>query len=94
MKWALFMMGEYTHIIVASALGTTLFLGGWQGPLLPPVVWFMFKTFALVFFFIWVQRHLPPLPLRSAHATGLEGPLPCGLANIVVTGVVILFLKG
>ena len=48
MKWALFMMGEYTHIIVASALATTLFLGGWQGPVLPPVVWFMGKTFAPV----------------------------------------------
>ena len=74
MKWALFMMGEYTHIIVASALVATLFLGGWKGPVLPPVVWFMLKTFAVVFFFIWVQRHLPPLPLRSAHAAGLEGP--------------------
>ena len=59
MKWALFMMGEYIHIIVASALIVTLFLGGWHGPVLPPVVWFMLKTFAVVFFFIWVRGTFP-----------------------------------
>ena len=94
MKWALFMMGEYTHIIVASALATTLFLGGWQGPVLPPVVWFMGKTFALVFFFIWVRGTFPRFRFDQLMALGWKVLLPLSLVNILVTGAVILLIKG
>jgi NADH-quinone oxidoreductase subunit H len=94
MKWALFMMGEYTHIIVASALATTLFLGGWQGPVLPPIVWFVAKTFALVFFFIWVRGTFPRFRFDQLMALGWKVLLPLSLVNILVTGAVILVIKG
>jgi NADH-quinone oxidoreductase subunit H len=94
MKWGLFMMGEYAHIIVASALATTLFLGGWQGPVLPPVVWFMGKTFALVFFFIWVRGTFPRFRFDQLMALGWKVLLPLSLVNILVIGAVILFIKG
>ncbi len=94
MKWALFMMGEYTHIIVASALTVTLFLGGWQGPVLPPVVWFMLKTFALVFFFIWVRGTFPRFRFDQLMRLGWKVLVPLSLANILFTGAVILFIKG
>ncbi len=94
MKWGMFMMGEYAHIIAASALATTLFLGGWQGPLLPPVVWFMGKTFALVFFFIWVRGTFPRFRFDQLMALGWKVLLPLSLVNILVTGAVILFIKG
>ena len=94
MKWGMFMMGEYAHIIAASALATTLFLGGWQGPVLPPVVWFMGKTFALVFFFIWVRGTFPRFRFDQLMSLGWKVLLPLSLVNIMVTGAVILFLKG
>jgi len=94
MKWALFMMGEYTHIIVASALATTLFLGGWQGPFLPPIIWFMAKTFALVFFFIWVRGTFPRLRFDQLMQLGWKVLLPLSLANILFTGALILLIKG
>jgi NADH-quinone oxidoreductase subunit H len=94
MKFALFMMGEYTHIIVASALATTLFLGGWQGPVLPPVVWFLIKTFALVFFFIWVRGTFPRFRFDQLMQLGWKVLLPLSLVNIMVTGAVILLIKG
>ena len=94
MKWGMFMMGEYAHIIAASALATTLFLGGWQGPLLPPVVWFMGKTFALVFFFIWVRGTFPRFRFDQLMSLGWKVLLPLSLVNILVTGAVILFIKG
>jgi len=94
MKWALFMMGEYTHIIVASALATTLFLGGWQGPVLPPLVWFVLKTFALVFCFIWVRGTFPRFRFDQLMRLGWKVLLPLCLANILFTGALILFLKG
>jgi NADH-quinone oxidoreductase subunit H len=94
MKWALFMMGEYTHIIVASALITTLFLGGWQGPVLPPVVWFVAKTFGVVFFFIWVRGTFPRFRFDQLMRLGWKVLVPLGLANILFTGAIILFFKG
>jgi NADH-quinone oxidoreductase subunit H len=94
MKYGVFMIGEYAHIIVASALATTLFLGGWQGPVLPPVVWFMGKTFALVFFFIWVRGTFPRFRFDQLMALGWKVLLPLSLVNILVTGAVILFIKG
>jgi len=93
MKWALFMLGEYCHIIVASALVTTLFLGGWQGPFLPPIVWFVLKTFALVFFFIWVRGTFPRFRFDQLMKLGWKVLLPLALANIVVTGVVMVYLS-
>jgi NADH-quinone oxidoreductase subunit H len=94
MKWALFMMGEYTHIIVASALAVTLFLGGWHGPVLPPVLWFVIKTFVLVFFFIWVRGTFPRFRFDQLMRLGWKVLIPLGLANILLTGAVILFIKG
>jgi NADH-quinone oxidoreductase subunit H len=94
MKWALFMMGEYTHIIVASALAVTLFLGGWNGPVLPPIAWFVIKTFALVFFFIWVRGTFPRFRFDQLMQLGWKVLLPLSLVNILVTGAVILYIKG
>jgi NADH-quinone oxidoreductase subunit H len=93
MKWALFMLGEYCHIIIASALITTLFLGGWQGPFLPPIAWFVIKTYALVFFFIWIRGTYPRLRFDQLMQLGWKVLLPLALANIVVTGVAMLMLK-
>jgi NADH-quinone oxidoreductase subunit H len=93
MKWGMFMMGEYGHIIVASALATTLFLGGWQGPVLPPIAWFMIKTFALVFFFIWVRGTFPRFRFDQLMKLGWKVMLPLCLVNILVTGVIIQFLQ-
>ncbi|MBW1991737.1 MAG: NADH-quinone oxidoreductase subunit NuoH [Deltaproteobacteria bacterium] len=92
MKWALFMMGEYAHIIVASALATTLFLGGWQGPFLPPIVWFTLKTFVLVFFFIWVRGTYPRFRFDQLMYLGWKVLLPLALVNILATGAVMLVL--
>jgi NADH-quinone oxidoreductase subunit H len=94
MKWALFMLGEYCHIVVASSLAVTLFLGGWHGPVLPPIVWFVLKTFVLVFFFIWVRGTFPRFRFDQLMQLGWKVLLPLCLANILVTGAVILFLKG
>jgi NADH-quinone oxidoreductase subunit H len=93
MKWALFMLGEYCHIIIASALITTLFLGGWRGPFLPPIAWFVIKTYALVFFFIWIRGTFPRLRFDQLMQLGWKVLLPLALANIVVTAVAMLMLK-
>ena len=66
MKFALFFMGEYAHMVTVAAVAVTLFLGGWQPPLpalgfVPGVVWFGIKVFILLFFFIWERGTFPRL---------------------------------
>src|SRR5262245_66090344 len=50
MKFAMFFVAEYTNMVIISAVASTLFLGGWSGPLLPPVVWFLIKGYSIIFF--------------------------------------------
>ncbi|MEW6531833.1 MAG: NADH-quinone oxidoreductase subunit NuoH [Thermodesulfobacteriota bacterium] len=88
MKFALFYLGEYAHLLFLSALIATLFFGGWQGPILPPIVWFMGKTFFFVFFFIWVRATYPRLRYDRVMAFGWKVLLPAGLINIMVTAFI------
>ena len=68
--------------------------GGWHGPVLPPVVWFMLKTFAVVFFFIWVRGTFPRFRFDQLMRLGWKVLVPLSLANILFTGALILYLKG
>ena len=87
MKFALFFMAEYAHMIVLSALVATLFLGGWRGPVLPGVVWFMLKVFVLLFFFVWVRATYPRFRYDQLMKFGWKVLFPVSLLNILVTGL-------
>jgi NADH-quinone oxidoreductase subunit H len=90
MKFALFFMAEYAHMIVVSALVATLFLGGWRGPVLPGVVWLLLKVFAMLFLFIWVRATYPRFRYDQLMKFGWKVLFPLALANILVTGVCIV----
>jgi NADH-quinone oxidoreductase subunit H len=92
MKWAFFFLGEYAAMITACSIATTLFLGGWQGPFLPPFVWFSLKVAALIFVFIWLRWTFPRFRYDQLMAFGWKVLLPLSLLNIVVTGVVMTWL--
>jgi NADH-quinone oxidoreductase subunit H len=86
MKFALFFMAEYAHMIVVSALVATLFLGGWRGPVLPGVIWFLLKVFAMLFLFIWIRATYPRFRYDQLMKFGWKVLFPLALANILVTG--------
>lgn len=90
MKFGMFFVGEYIGIILISALITTLFFGGWLGPWLPPVVWFLLKTFVFICFFILLRASLPRPRYDQLMAYGWKMLLPLALLNVVVTGGVVL----
>ena len=90
MKFGMFFVGEYIGIVLISALVTTLFFGGWLGPWLPPVVWFLLKTFVFICFFILLRASLPRPRYDQLMAYGWKVLLPLALLNVVVTGGVAL----
>ena len=91
MKFGMFYVGEYLGLTLISALITTLFLGGWLGPrILPPVVWFFLKTFALIVFFILVRGSLPRPRYDQLMAFGWKVLLPLAILNLLVTAAVVL----
>jgi NADH-quinone oxidoreductase subunit H len=81
MKFAMFFLAEYINMTTASALATTLFLGGWRAPW-PlslwagansgwwPVLWFLIKVFALLFGYVWLRGTLPRTRYDQLMALG------------------------
>jgi NADH-quinone oxidoreductase subunit H len=92
MRFALFQLGEYAEMFAMAALATTLFLGGWKGPLLPPLVWFLIKMYAVVFFLMWTRWTFPRLRLDQLLNLSWKILLPAGLVWILLTGFAITFL--
>ena len=86
----MFFIGEYVGIVLISAMITTLFLGGWLGPVLPQVLWFLVKTGFFIGFFILLRAALPRPRYDQLMAFGWKAMLPLALLNIAVTGAVLL----
>jgi len=94
MKFGLYYLAEYAHILVVSSLAVSLFFGGWQGPFLPPVVWFLIKVFIFIFFFIWIRATFPRFRYDQLMKFGWKVLFPLALVNILLTAVgIILFSK-
>lgn len=86
MKFAMFFLGEYTNLFIISAVATTLFLGGWTGPFLPPVVWFLAKTYFLIFILMWVRWTFPRLRVDQLMSFAWKFLTPLALLNLGLTG--------
>jgi len=94
MKFGLYYLGEYAHILVVSSLAVSLFFGGWQGPFLPPILWFLIKVFVFIFFFIWIRATFPRFRYDQLMKFGWKVLFPLALVNILLTAVgLILFSK-
>ena len=90
MKFGMFFVGEYMGVTLISAMITVLFFGGWLGPVLPPIVWFLLKTFFFICFFILLRASLPRPRFDQLMSWGWKVMLPLALANLLVTGAVAL----
>jgi NADH-quinone oxidoreductase subunit H len=105
MRFALFFLAEYINIFIVCALGATLFLGGWM-PLhiahwngfnhimdyIPSSVWFMSKTFFLIFLIMWFRWTFPRLRVDQLLNLEWKYLLPIGLFNLLL--VTWIAIKG
>lgn len=95
MKFGMFFVGEYTGIILISAMIVVLFFGGWHGPWLPPAIWFALKTAFFISVFILLRASLPRPRFDQLMGWGWKIMLPLALGNILVTaGIILLQQKG
>ena len=91
MKFGMFFLGEYMGVILISAVVTTLFFGGWLGPdFLPPLAWFLIKTFVFIFLFVLLRAAIPRPRYDQLLAYGWKIMLPLAILNLVVTGAILL----
>ena len=88
LRFAMFFIGEYANMVTVAAVVTTIFLGGWQGPILPPVVWFGIKVFLFMAFYVWVRGTLPRFRYDQLMNFGWKVLFPLALVNVVVTALI------
>jgi NADH-quinone oxidoreductase subunit H len=95
-KFAMFMLAEYLHVITTSAIAVVLFLGGWRGPILPfaepiwPVIWFSAKLGFMIFLFMWIRATLPRVRYDILMRYGWKTLLPAGLGWVAITAVLLV----
>jgi len=88
MRFAIFFIGEFAHLFFVAAFCTTLFLGAWEGPLLPPAVWFLVKTYAVILVIMWVRWTLPRLRIDQIMGFAWKLLVPAALATVLLTSLV------
>lgn len=87
-KFAFFFLAEYSKMFLVAMLAVTLFLGGWLGPILPGVFWFLIKTYIIVFLFIWARWTLPRLRIDRLMDFGWKVLIPFAFLNIIITSLI------
>ncbi|MHB1127376.1 MAG: NADH-quinone oxidoreductase subunit NuoH [Bacillota bacterium] len=90
MRFALFYLSEYTHLLGTAAIITTLFLGGWQGPWLPPIIWFMIKCYAVIFVYMWFRWTYPRVRMDHLMQFSWKFLLPLAMINLGITSLIMV----
>jgi NADH-quinone oxidoreductase subunit H len=94
MKYAMFLLAEYINAFIVASIAATLFLGGWQGPLLPPYIWFILKAYGIYFLLMWLRFTLPRLRIDQLMGLAWKLLVPLALVNLLVMGLVITLTQG
>lgn len=85
MRFSMFFISEYANMLAVSAVAVTLFFGGWAGPFLPPIFWFLIKILAFMFVYIWIRATFPRFRYDQLMDFGWKVLFPLALFNIMLT---------
>ena len=87
MKFAMFFLAEFVNMFTVSAIATTIFLGGWNGPFLPSWMWFLGKTLGMVFLLMLFRWTYPRLRVDQLMEFAWKILLPLAFVNIIYIGI-------
>ena len=96
-RFALFFLAEYVNMFNMAAIAVTLFFGGWLGPdfglpagidWLMPIFWFLLKTYALLFVYVWLRATLPRMRYDQLMQFGWKRLIPVSIAWLVLFTIV------
>ena len=89
--WSVFFLAEYMNTFAIAALTAILFLGGWHGPWLPGIVWFLIKTYTIIMAIFWIRGTFPRLRIDQLMAFAWQVVVPLSFLNIVITGIYMFY---
>lgn len=93
MKFAMFFLAEFVNLFTVSAVATTLFLGGWAGPLLPSWVWFLVKTLGMVLLLMLFRWTYPRLRVDQLMEFAWKALVPLAFLNLIYVGLLARWLN-
>jgi NADH-quinone oxidoreductase subunit H len=106
MKFGMFFLGEYLHMITVSFLTVALFLGGWDIPFvtdhhqagwlwaLVKMVVMIAKVALMIFFMMWIRWTLPRFRYDTLMDLAWKSLIPLALVNLVATAAVVQLIRG
>jgi NADH-quinone oxidoreductase subunit H len=89
MRFALFFLAEYTNMFIVSAIATVFFLGGWRGPFLPGIVWFLIKVYAIIFLIMWFRWTFPRVRFDQLITFAWKILIPLAFVNLILTAFIL-----
>ena len=93
MRFALFFLAEYTNMFIAAAVAAVLFLGGWHGPFLPGVIWFLLKVYAVIFLLMWFRWTFPRTRFDQLITFAWKILIPLAFVNLLITAFVLKLVR-
>ena len=103
MGFGFYYLAEYLNLFVVSGIAATVFLGGWAPfnigvagvdsvlDMIPGIVWFLGKTFGIVFLLMWVRWTFPRLRVDQILKLEWKYLMPLCLINLILMTVVVAF---
>jgi NADH-quinone oxidoreductase subunit H len=89
--WSIFFLAEYINTFLVAALVTIFFLGGWSGPLLPELAWFLIKCYSVILVIFWLRGTLPRLRIDQLMAFGWQGLVPLSFLNFLMVAFALFY---
>ena len=89
--WSIFFLAEYMNTFLVAALITIFFLGGWSGPFLPEVAWFLIKCYTVIIVMFWLRGTLPRLRIDQLMAFGWQGLVPLSFLNFLMVSFALFY---
>ena len=89
--WSIFFLGEYINTFLVAALITIFFFGGWSGPLLPEVAWFLIKCYMVILVMFWLRGTIPRLRIDQLMAFGWQALVPLSFLNFLMVSFALFY---